>query len=106
MIITGHYVFDIEGEFIKEVNIFDEVNIQLNTSTGNIIKSICVPFNKITDYSKDILQCIIDIFMYHLEGIDLYLPIVAPNGKGYSIRKWKNESHVFLSLKILLYLLL
>ena len=28
--------------------------------------------------------------MYHLEGIDLYLPIVAPNGKGYSIRKWKN----------------
>ena len=90
MIITGHYVFDIEGEFIKEVNIFDEVNIQLNTSTGNIIKSICVPFNKITDYSKDILQCKIDIFMYYLEGIDLYLPIVAPNGKGYSIRKWKN----------------
>ena len=72
------------------MNIFDEENIQLNTSTGNIIKSICVPFNKITDYSKDILQCKIDIFMYHLEGIDLYLPIVAPNGKGYSIRRWKN----------------
>ena len=63
MTITGHYVFDIEGEFIKEVNILDEVNIQLNASTGNIIKSICVRFNKITDYSKDILQCIIDIFM-------------------------------------------
>ena len=28
--------------------------------------------------------------MYHLERIDLYLPIVAPNQEGYSIRKWKN----------------
>ena len=90
MTIAGHYVFDIEGEFSKEANIFDKVNIQLNTSTGNIIKSICTPFNKIDNYSKDILQCEIDICMYHLEGIDLYLPIVAPNEKGYSIRKWKN----------------
>ena len=28
--------------------------------------------------------------MYHLEGIDLYLPTLAPNKNGYSIRKWKN----------------
>ena len=90
MTITGNYVFDIEGEFSKEANILDKVSLQLNTSTGNIIKSICTPFNKLTSYSKDTLQCEIDICMYHLEGIDLYLPIVAPNVKGYSIRKWKN----------------
>ena len=36
------------------------------------------------------LQYEIDICIYHLEGIDLYLPIVALNQESYSIRKWKN----------------
>ena len=90
MAITGDYFFDIEGEFSKEANILDEIIIQLSTSTGNIIKSLCRPFNKITKYSKDNLQCTIDICMYHLEGIDLYLPTVAPNKEGYSFKKWEN----------------
>ena len=91
MTITGNYIFDIEGEFSKEANILDKVNIQLKTSTGNIIKSVCTPFNKISDIiPKDFLQCEIDICMYPLEGIDIYLPIVPPKEKGYSFRKWKN----------------
>ena len=88
--IPGSYVFNIEGKFSKEANRLNKVNIKLKTSTGNIIKSVCTPFNKFGDFSNDFLQCEIDICMYPLEGIDIYLPIIAPQEKGYTIKKWKN----------------
>ena len=88
--LTSEYYFNIKGKFSEEVNILDDINIQINTSTGNIIKASCTPFNKIFSFSSAYLQCAIDICMYTLEEIDLYLPIDAPNIKGYSIRNWKN----------------
>ena len=86
--ITGSYVFYIEGEFSKEVNILDKVIIDLISSEGKKIKSICTPFGK-TKYSKDELQCDIDICKYSLEGVDLYLPTSAPKVKGYGFNDWK-----------------
>ena len=88
--LTSEYYFNIKGKFSEEVNMLDDINIQINTSTGNIIKASCTPFNKIFSFSSAYLQCAIDICMYTLEEIDLYLPIDAPNIKGYSIRNWKN----------------
>ena len=63
------------------MDFLEDINIQINTSTGNIIKATCSPFN-LFFFSKDFLQCAIDICMYPLEEIDLYLTIVAPNKEG------------------------
>ena len=87
---AGSYIFDIEGEFSKKANILDKINIQLTTSAGNIIKSVCTPFNKISYFdSKDFLQCEIDICLYPLEGIDIYLPIVPPKKKDILLKNGK-----------------
>lgn len=88
MKITGSYVFDIEGEFSKEVHILDKVIIELMSSEGKKIKAICTPFNN-TKYTKAKLQCDIDICKYSLEDIDLYLPTSAPKVKGYKFNDWK-----------------
>jgi len=88
MKVTGSYVFDIEGDFSKEVNILDKVVIDLLSSEGKKIKAICTPFDK-TKYIDAKLQCDIDICKYSLEGIDLYLPTSAPETDGYQFKDWK-----------------
>ena len=88
MTLTGSFVFNIEGDFSKEVNILDKVIIDLLTSEGKKVKSICTPFDK-TKYLNSKLQCDIDICKYSLVDIDLYLPTSAPVAKGYKFNHWK-----------------
>ena len=105
--ITGSYVFNIEGDFSKNVNILDKVNINLLTSSGKNIKSICTPFSE-TKYSNAQLQCDIDICKFPLENIDIYLPTTAPQEKGYKFNNWKKiigaqpgESNIIRNVKCL-----
>ena len=86
--LTGSYVFYIDGFFSKEVHLLDKVNIELSTSSGKIIKSVCTPFDK-TSFSSATLQCDIDICIYPLINEDIYLPINPPQEKGYKFKNWK-----------------
>ena len=86
-ILTGSYIFYIDGYFSKEVNLLDKVNIDLSTSSGKNIKSVCT-FDK-TSFSSETLQCDIDICMYPLINEDIYLPINPPQEKGYKFKNWK-----------------
>ena len=106
---AGSFTFYINGIFSKEVNILDKVNINLSTSSGKRIKSVCTPFDK-TKYSKANLQCDIDISMYYpLEDEDIYLPLNPPEEKGYKFKNWENiigvnpgESNVIKMLLVFL----
>ena len=87
--ILMNYVIYLEGEFSKETNILDKVNIELITSKADKIKAICTPFDK--DNVKDAcLQCDINICKYPLEYVDLYLPLETPKQAGYIIKNWAN----------------
>ena len=86
--LIGSFNFDIEGEFSKDINILDKVNINLSTSSGKTIKSKCTPFSE-TSFQNARLQCDIDICIFPLENIDIYLPIKAPTVKGYKFNYWK-----------------
>ena len=83
-----NYVIYLDGEFSKETNILDKVNIELITSKADKIKAICTPFDK--DNVKDAcLQCDINICKYPLEYADLYLPLETPKQAGYIIKNYQ-----------------
>lgn len=84
------YSFYIYGEFRNKTDIFDELIINLETSSFKKIRSICAPhsFESLKIYLFD---CEIDICMYPLDNVNLYLPIKAPESSIYKFKNWKKN---------------
>ena len=82
----GIYFFYIYVEINKEIDISEKITINLDTSSDKIIEATCTPFfNEIFSY----FLCEINICVYPLNNIDIYLPINPPKLKKYGFKNWK-----------------
>ena len=59
----GYINIDINGDFSEETSIFDNIDLELSTSSNTKIKAECSPYDKRT-FFKDYLSCKIDICLY------------------------------------------
>ena len=82
----GIYSFDIYVEMNKKIDTSENITINLDTSSDKIIQATCTPY-----YAKIIqsFKCEINICVYPLNNIDIYLPINPPKSKKYGFKNWK-----------------
>lgn len=80
------YFFYIHGKFNKEINKNEILNINLENSSGETIKSVCSPnsFERL-----DFFLCYVDVNQYPLHNINLFLPINPPESTEYEFQDWE-----------------
>ena len=81
----GSYDFYIEGQFFGKTNILKKFYLQLETSSGSKITSMCTPFQ----FLGHRFQCSIEICRYPLNNDDIILPVETPQDSNYDFFNWK-----------------
>ena len=84
----GKYSFYIYGEFNKEVDISETLNLNLTTSFDKKIETTCTPYY-FDNIKLHFFICDINICVYPLDNTDIFLPIKAPNSIKYGFRNWE-----------------
>ncbi len=85
----GEYTYGIQGHFSQSTyGVPYQIEFDLDTSSGNKIKTTCHPSEILND-NIDAMSCTIDISKYPLENVDVLLPTTAPQLNDLNFTNWK-----------------
>ena len=85
----GEYTYGIKGKFSDSTDSSPyTIEFDLDTSSGNKIKTTCHPSDCLNGNS-DRMSCKIDISRYPLENVNVLLPTTAPQFKDINFTNWK-----------------
>ena len=78
----GLYRFYIYGDINKDVDFTEKITFDLTTSSEETIKTTCSPFIYF-------FLCEINICVYLLNNVDIFLPVDPPQSQKYGFKNWK-----------------
>ena len=85
----GEYTYWIKGKFSDSTDSSPyTIEFDLDTSSGNKIKTTCHPSDCLNGNS-DRMSCKIDISRYPLENVNVLLPTTAPQFNNINFTNWK-----------------
>ena len=83
----GAYIFYITGKLNdKNSSLTCNFTLDLETSDGNKVRSICSPYNSL---GVNKILCEINTTQYPLNNIDILLPTKAPQVEKYTFKNWE-----------------
>ena len=84
---TGLYYYYIYADINKKTSSTEELTFNLITSTGQTIETTCSLYS--IEY-KSFFSCIINVCVYPLHNVDIFLPENPPKSKKIGFKNWKS----------------